>query len=611
MSHRDRRARLAVLFMLAGLAAITSSCSPGSGEGLDANGRPIGEGGGGGPLTATFGSIQANVFTPTCATAGCHVGAAAPQGLRLDAGSSFALLVGIGSNQVPGLLRVEPGNPNNSYLIQKLEGTAAVGSRMPLSGPPFLDQTTIDVIRQWITDGALPDPANTSPPQVVSIDPADGASLDQLPAQIEIIFSQDMDSSLFSDSTVVVNRSGGDGTFADGNEEVIQPGGITVDAANARVAAIDLSGVASVGDDYRILLVGTGATALASLSGDVLDGDADGVAGGDFSSTFTVTVVGPDTTPPEVTLNALASPVAGTVTVSVTATDNVGVTQVDFFVDGNPIGSDTESAFEVQWDTTTVANGDHELTASAMDAAGNTATSVPLTVTVQNGGLVFAVNSLTPSDGAVEVDFPAAVVAAFSANVNAATVDASTFLLERSGGDGTFGDGNEEQILGPVSAAGSQATLDLSAILPSFEDTYRATLTDAIQDVDGNVLDGDGDGAPGGDFLATFQMDLTTYTADVMPIFLNKCDTCHTGDGLGGHNIGTTYSDALLPADVSDCNNPDLLVGQCTIVRIQSGEMPLGAGCSGDPAQDAGNADCLTQAEQDAVQAWIDDGLPE
>jgi hypothetical protein len=39
--------------------------------------------------------------------------------------------------------------------------------------------------------------------------------------------------------------------------------------------------------------------------------------------------------------------------------------------------------------------------------------------------------------------------------------------------------------------------------------------------------------------------------------------------------------------------------------------MPLGAGCTGDPAQDAGNPACLTQAEQDAVQAWIDAGMPE
>jgi hypothetical protein len=67
--------------------------------------------------------------------------------------SSFAALVNVASIEVPNLDRVAPGNPDNSYLIHKIEGTAAVGVRMPQGGP-FLNQATIDMIRQWITDGA-------------------------------------------------------------------------------------------------------------------------------------------------------------------------------------------------------------------------------------------------------------------------------------------------------------------------------------------------------------------------------------------------------------------------------------------------------------------------
>lgn len=134
------------------LAAALAGCGGGSGEGLDANGRPVGEGGGsGGPLQPTFASIQANVFTPICTA--CHAGASAPAGLRLDAGSSYALLVGVASAEVPGLQRVNPGNPADSYLVQKLEGRAAVGARMPFGGP-YLDDATIAVIRQWIAAGA-------------------------------------------------------------------------------------------------------------------------------------------------------------------------------------------------------------------------------------------------------------------------------------------------------------------------------------------------------------------------------------------------------------------------------------------------------------------------
>lgn len=133
------------------LVAALAGCGGGSGEGLDSNGRPITEGGGSTGLQPTFASIQQNVLTPNCT--GCHAGAAAPAGLRLDAASSYALLVGVASAQAPGLQRVNPGNPDASYLVQKLEGRAAVGARMPFGGP-FLEDSTIAVIRQWIAAGA-------------------------------------------------------------------------------------------------------------------------------------------------------------------------------------------------------------------------------------------------------------------------------------------------------------------------------------------------------------------------------------------------------------------------------------------------------------------------
>ncbi|HEY9109866.1 MAG TPA: hypothetical protein VIN58_24585 [Roseateles sp.] len=137
---------------LAAAAALAAGCGGGSGEGLDANGRPLGEGDDpSGPMTASFGSIQSHVFTPICAA--CHAGGAAPQGLRLDAGNSYAMLVGVASAEVPSLKRVEPGNAANSYLIHKLEGHSTVGARMPFGGP-YLDATTITLIRQWIDNGA-------------------------------------------------------------------------------------------------------------------------------------------------------------------------------------------------------------------------------------------------------------------------------------------------------------------------------------------------------------------------------------------------------------------------------------------------------------------------
>ena len=97
----------------------------GSGDGF------VGSGGVVGPLEPNFNSIQANVFDQYCVH--CHAGANAPAQLRLDAANSYANLVGVPSRET-GTLRVAPGNANNSYIIQKLEGTAAPVGRPACAG---------------------------------------------------------------------------------------------------------------------------------------------------------------------------------------------------------------------------------------------------------------------------------------------------------------------------------------------------------------------------------------------------------------------------------------------------------------------------------------------
>ena len=72
-------------------------------------------------------------------------------------------------------------------------------------------------------------------------------------------------------------------------------------------------------------------------------------------------------------------------TITANATDNAGVAGVQFLVDNNPLAAeDTTSPYSVSFNTTTVANGTHTLTALARDINGNTATSAPVTITVAN-----------------------------------------------------------------------------------------------------------------------------------------------------------------------------------------------------------------------------------
>jgi hypothetical protein len=97
-----------------------------------------------------------------------------------------------------------------------------------------------------------------------------------------------------------------------------------------------------------------------------------------------------DTTPPTVSMSAPSNgaTVSGSsVTVSANASDNVGVYGVQFKLDGNNIGAeDVASPYSISWNTTTIANGSHTLTAVARDAAGNSTTSTAITVTVNNTG---------------------------------------------------------------------------------------------------------------------------------------------------------------------------------------------------------------------------------
>jgi autotransporter family porin len=68
----------------------------------------------------------------------------------------------------------------------------------------------------------------------------------------------------------------------------------------------------------------------------------------------------------------------------VAATSNVGVTKVVFSVDGTTLNTESYAPWDCVWDTTTVSNGTHTLTAVAYDAAGNSG-SASVQVSVANG----------------------------------------------------------------------------------------------------------------------------------------------------------------------------------------------------------------------------------
>ncbi len=130
----------------AGTLLVVTGCA-GDGSELDTMMPP-------GGIQPTLESIQLEVFTPICAQ--CHF-PGGPGPMPLDsADASFANLVNVPSLRSP-LLRVAPQDPDNSFLVHKIEGREGIaGQRMPppQAGPPLTGEQ-IQAIRQWITDGAL------------------------------------------------------------------------------------------------------------------------------------------------------------------------------------------------------------------------------------------------------------------------------------------------------------------------------------------------------------------------------------------------------------------------------------------------------------------------
>lgn len=123
---------------------------------------------------------------------------------------------------------------------------------------------------------------------------------------------------------------------------------------------------------------------------------------------------GGDTQAPTVSITAPlnGATVSGTVSVTATASDNVGVTKVEFYLDGVLQSTDTTSPYSWSWDTTSATNASHSLTAKAYDAALNVGTSTTVTVTVNNStaGTDISGWTVTQANATVVYTIPAGTV---------------------------------------------------------------------------------------------------------------------------------------------------------------------------------------------------------
>ncbi len=153
-----------------------------------------------------------------------------------------------------------------------------------------------------------------------------------------------------------------------------------------------------------------------------------------------------DSTPP--TASASVSGTAGTISLSATASDNVGVSRVDFVVDGNVVGSDASAPYGLALDSTTLSNGSHSLVARAYDAAGNVGASGSVSFSVSNAGSTLAE---TESNGSIA-----------SANV----VSTQTTIT------GTMGSSTDKDFFKVSLAAGKKLRVDMVGPATTDYDLY-------------------------------------------------------------------------------------------------------------------------------------------
>jgi Big-like domain-containing protein len=254
-----------------------------------------------------------------------------------------------------------------------------------------------------------------------------------------------------------------------------------------------------------------------------------------ISASVTVTVAN-DTVAPTVALTSpAAGSVSGTVTVAASASDNVGVTSVQFRLDGAALGADDTSApYSVAWDTTTAADGSHTLSAIARDAAGNSTTAATVTVTVNNSsgpqpGDLF----VTITDGSVQWRSPDGtlrqVLPFYSdGQASSAAFDAAgNMYVPHWWGHSQGMPGN---LVVRYSATG--------AFLGPFGSGYSEDPSSITFDRDGNVFVGQADGAghilkfdPAGNLMASFAVAVVNRGTDHIDLAADGCTMFYTSRG--------------------------------------------------------------------------------
>ena len=290
-------------------------------------------------------SLLAFGVNPTGTTAGGSVGGVvglvtpAPAG-----GATISLSSNSPAAQVPASVNIAAGNSATTFTV----GTTAVGSftsaNITASSGASTRETVLDI---------FPDP--NAGAQLASVTPG--------------VTSAPGGSTVTATVTLTGAAPSGGASITMATSSTIAPAPPIVTVPAGQISATFTITTSTVTQNTVVTVTGTFGNGSKSGSFTLVPGTAG------------------DTTPPtaSITSPAAGATVSGTVGIQANASDDVGVTRVDFLVDGSLLSSDTTAPYSASWNTTGAANGTHSLTARAFDAANNRKTSAAVSVTVNNG----------------------------------------------------------------------------------------------------------------------------------------------------------------------------------------------------------------------------------
>ncbi len=121
------------------------------------------------------------IFEQNCARAGCHSGSYPQQGLKLTPEAYFSTTINQPAKQKPSWMRIKPGEPDSSYLVQKILGTDKItGLRMPFGRDP-LSESEISTIVEWIKGFSIEDTTLKQKVQPLALMPFNGWKVVNIP----------------------------------------------------------------------------------------------------------------------------------------------------------------------------------------------------------------------------------------------------------------------------------------------------------------------------------------------------------------------------------------------------------------------------------------------